>query len=463
MDSINYSKPMHVHFIGIGGSSMSGLANILLSKGFTISGSDSVENEATLDLEKKGVVIHYPQAAGNVPDGTDLVVFTAAVHEDNPELADARARGFKCENRAVLLGQIMKNYSHAINVAGTHGKTTTTSLITDIMIAAGTDPTVSVGGVVETIGSNMRIGSSETFITEACEYTNSFIHANPTISVILNIEEDHLDFFKDLDDIRKSFKMFADLIPEDGTLVINSDITDYKYFKPNSNANFVTYGTDKTKSDYFADNIRYDDHGHATYDLIIKGQFAYTVKLHIPGAHNVSNSLAAIAACTAAGASPESITSGLALSQGAHRRQEFKGTFNNGVKVIDDYAHHPDEIIATLEAVKLMTDGHVWAIFQPHTYSRTRDFLEEFADALRNGSSHAILAEVYNDREVDTYGVSSRDIADIICKKGGNGYFFDTFEEIEDYLRANCKPGDVVVTLGSKDVFKIADNLVAER
>ena len=461
MDSINYSRPMHVHFIGIGGSSMSGLANILLSKGFTVSGSDSVSNEATKDLEKKGVEIHYPQAAGNVPDNTDLVVYTAAVHDDNPELADARARGFKCENRAVLLGQIMKNYSHAINVAGTHGKTTTTSLITDIMIAAGTDPTVSVGGVVETIGSNMRIGSSETFITEACEYTNSFIHANPTISVILNIEEDHLDFFKDLDDIRKSFKMFADLIPSDGTLVRNSDIPDYEFFRPSSGGNFITYGTDKSRSDYYADNIVYDDHGQASYDLIINGKFAYKVRLHIPGAHNVSNSLAAIAACTAAGACAEAVTSGLALSQGAHRRQEFKGTFNNGVKVIDDYAHHPDEITATLAAVKLMTNGNVWSVFQPHTYSRTRDFLEEFSDALRNGSDHALLAEVYNDREADTYGVSSRDIADIICKKGGDGHFFDTFDEIESFLRKNCKPGDVVVTLGSKDVFKIADNLVS--
>ena len=458
MDHLDYNNPVNVHFIGIGGSSMSGLASILISRGFKVSGSDAVHNAATKELEEKGVRIGYPQSPDNIPEDTDLVVYTAAIHDDDPELSEARRRGIPTETRAVLLGQIMKQYGQSVNVSGTHGKTTTTSIITDILISAGMDPTVSVGGVVESFGSNMRIGSSDVFVTEACEYTNSFLHSYPTIAVILNIEEDHLDFFKDIDDIRKSFKAFADLLPENGTLVINSDIEGFEDFRPESGASFITYGTDPDKSDYLADNVSFDEKGMGSYDLLIRGEKVCRVELSIPGMHNVSNSLAAIAACMAAGATAEDVAKGLKKSTGAHRRLEYKGEFN-GVSVIDDYAHHPDEIKATLDAVRLMCKGDVWGVFQPHTYSRTRDFLDEFVDALSGGASHSLLAEVYNDREIDTYGVSSADIARKVREKGGDGIFFDTFEEITDYLRKNCKPGDVVVTLGSKDVYKIADEL----
>ncbi len=459
MDYLDFNNPLNVHFIGIGGSSMSGLASILLSRGFKVSGSDAVHNAHTDELEEKGVRIGYPQSPDNIPEDTDLVVYTAAIHDEDPELSEARRRNITTITRAVLLGQIMKLYKRSINVSGTHGKTTTTSIITDIIIAAGMDPTVSVGGVVESFGNNMRIGKSDVFVTEACEYTNSFLYSYPTIAVILNIEEDHLDFFKDIDDIRNSFKRFADLLPEDGTLVINSDIKDYEDFRPESGAAFVTYGTDPAKSDYYADNVTFDEKGMGSYGLYIKGEKICDIKLGIPGMHNVSNSLAAIAACMAAGATPEDVVKGLSRSTGAHRRLEYKGEFNGGVPVIDDYAHHPDEIKATLDAVRLMTKGDVWGVFQPHTYSRTRDFLDEFADALYGGADHSLLAEVYNDRELDTYGVSSADIARKIREKGGDGLFFDTFEEITEYLRKNCKPGDVVVTLGSKDVFMIADAL----
>ena len=261
MDHLDYNNPVNVHFIGIGGSSMSGLASILISRGFKVSGSDAVHNAATKELEEKGVRIGYPQSPDNIPEDTDLVVYTAAIHDDDPELSEARRRGIPTETRAVLLGQIMKQYGQSVNVSGTHGKTTTTSIITDILISAGMDPTVSVGGVVESFGSNMRIGSSDVFVTEACEYTNSFLHSYPTIAVILNIEEDHLDFFKDIDDIRKSFKAFADLLPENGTLVINSDIEGFEDFRPESGASFITYGTDPDKSDYLADNVSFDEKG----------------------------------------------------------------------------------------------------------------------------------------------------------------------------------------------------------
>ena len=459
MDYLDFSKPLNVHFIGIGGSSMSGLASILLSRGFKVSGSDSVHNAHTDELEEKGVRIGYPQSADNIPPDTDFVVYTAAIHDEDPELTEARRRGIPTETRAVLLGQIMRQYKQSVNVSGTHGKTTTTSIITDILIAAGMDPTVSVGGVVESFGNNMRIGKSDVFVTEACEYTNSFLYSYPTIAVILNIEEDHLDFFEDINDIRRSFKKFADLLPPEGTLVINSDIEGFEEFKPQSGAAFVTYGSDPLKSDYFAGNVTFDEQGRGAYELFVRGEKLCDVKLGIPGMHNVSNSLAAIAACMAAGATAGDVVKGLAVSTGAHRRLELKGEFNGGVRVIDDYAHHPDEIAATLAAVRLMCKGEVWGVFQPHTYSRTRDFLDEFAEALYGGANHSLLAEVYNDRELDTYGVSSADIARKVREMGGDGLFFDTFEEITEYLKEHCKPGDVVVTLGSKDVFMIADAL----
>ncbi len=459
MDFLDFNNPINVHFIGIGGSSMSGLASILLSEGFKVSGSDAVHNEATRQLEAQGVQIGYPQSPDNIPKDTDLVVYTAAIHDEDPELTAARKRGIPTETRAVLLGQIMKQYSKSVNISGTHGKTTTTSIVTDILIAAGMDPTVSVGGVVESFGGNMRIGKSDVFVTEACEYTNSFLYSYPTIGVILNIEEDHLDFFKDINDIRESFKKFANLIPKDGTLVINSDIDNYEEFRPESGCAFLTYGTDPAKSDYLASDISFDEKGMGSYDLFVHGEKICRIELNIPGMHNVSNSLAAIAAAQAAGASFDDIKKGLATSTGAHRRLEYKGEFNGGVAVIDDYAHHPDEIAATLKAVRLMCNGRVYGVFQPHTYSRTRDFLDEFAESLANGADFSLLAEVYNDRELDTYGVSSADIARKIRESGREGTFFDTFDEIVQYLRDNCVPGDVVVTLGSKDVFKIADEL----
>lgn len=458
MDCIDFNKPMKVHFIGIGGSSMSGLANILLSKGFIVTGSDTVRCEATIDLENKGCHIYYPQSKNNIEDDVSYVVYTAAIHEDNEELAHARTLNIPCDTRAVFLGKIMKNYNHSINISGTHGKTTTSSLVADILITANLDPTVSVGGVMQSINSNMRIGSSDTFVTEACEYTNSFLHSNPTIAVILNIKEDHLDFFKDLDDIRASFKNFANLLDDSGTLIINSSIEDISYFTPESYAKVLTYGLDEN-SNYYPKNITFDSKGRATYDLYNDGKFLTTIKLSLSGIHNVENSIAAIVAALVAGASLSDCVRACSFSSGAYRRLEDKGYFNE-VRVIDDYAHHPDEIAATLKAINLMAKGDVYAIFQPHTYSRTKDFLNEFALALKENSTTSILLEVYNDREINTYGVSSKDITNIINENGGHSLFFDTFLEVENYLRKNCKKGDIVVTLGSKDVFKIADNLV---
>ena len=271
MYKIDFNHPMHIHFIGIGGISMSGLAEILLKEGFTVSGSDTKESPLTKKLESEGAHIAYGQCAENITPGIGCVVYTAAINRSNPELIEAVAQKIPMLTRAELLGQLMKNYDTPIAVSGTHGKTTTTSMISHILLEADMDPTISVGGILKAIGGNIRVGSSGTFITEACEYTNSFLHFFPKISVILNIEEDHLDFFKDLEDIRHSFHQFAALLPDDGTLVINGDIKDYPEIYRGLSCNVVTYGS-SSDFDYSADNITYDENGHVSFDLILHGE-----------------------------------------------------------------------------------------------------------------------------------------------------------------------------------------------
>lgn len=346
MYKINFEKPIHIHFIGIGGISMSGLAEILLEEGFTVSGSDSKESPLTKKLESEGAIIHYGQCAENISDGIDCVVYTAAINKANPELMEAVARKIPMLTRAELLGQLMKNYKTPIAVSGTHGKTTTTSMISHILLAADLDPTISVGGILKAIGGNIRVGKSETFITEACEYTNSFLHFYPKISVILNIEEDHLDFFKDLEDIRHSFHQFAALLPPDGTLIINGDIDNYQEIYEGLDCNVITYGS-SDMLDYSASNITYDEKGLVAFDLIKNGKAVDHIQLSVTGDHNVSNALASIATAELLQIPMETIKKGILSFSGTDRRFEYKGTFN-GVTVVDDYAHHPTEIAATL-------------------------------------------------------------------------------------------------------------------
>ncbi len=319
-----------------------------MEEGFTISGSDAKKSPLTESLEAKGAIISYGQNASNITDDIDLVVYTAAIHKDNPELIEAVSRRLPRLSRAELLGQLMTNYKTSIAVSGTHGKTTTTSMLSYILLNADLDPTISVGGILQAIGGNIRVGHSQTFITEACEYTNSFLHFFPRIGIILNIEEDHLDFFKDLNDIRHSFHQFAGLLPEDGSLVINSDIQNYPEIYEGLSCNIVTYGL-QHEADYNADAISFDDRGAVSFDLIKHGENKGRIELSVPGIHNVSNALAAIATAELLDIDPQTIRHGLKLFTGTDRRFEYKGTFR-GVTVIDDYAHHPTEIMATLKA-----------------------------------------------------------------------------------------------------------------
>lgn len=457
MYQINFDSPVHVHFIGIGGISMSGLAEVLLQEGFTISGSDSQRSELTRHLEEKGATVFYGQTADNIKPGIDVVVYTAAIHPDNAEFAAARSAGIPMLTRAELLGEIMRNYKTAIAVAGTHGKTTTTSMISMILLEAQADPTISVGGILPEIGGNIRVGRSDLFLIEACEYTNSFLSFFPTVDVILNIEEDHLDFFKDLADIRHSFHRFAELLPAHGLLVMNGDIKNIDEITDSVDADLVTYKV-SGEADYTASDITYDRQGCASFTLVHKGTPVGPVELHVPGIHNVSNALAALATTMELGFDFKTASEGLAMFHGTDRRFQYKGEVN-GVTIIDDYAHHPSEIRATLKAAANYPHREIWCVFQPHTYTRTRAFMHEFAEAL-SLADHVVLAEIYPARETDNLGISSRTLQAELHKIGKDCDYFSTFEEIEEFLLKNCMHGDLLITMGAGDVLKIGENLL---
>ena len=465
MYKINFEKPIHIHFIGIGGISMSGLAEILLEEGFTVSGSDSKESPLTKKLESEGAIIHYGQCAENISDGIDCVVYTAAINKANPELMEAVARKIPMLTRAELLGQLMKNYKTPIAVSGTHGKTTTTSMISHILLAADLDPTISVGGILKAIGGNIRVGKSETFITEACEYTNSFLHFYPKISVILNIEEDHLDFFKDINDIRNSFHKFAKLLPADGCLIINGAIDKLQEITGDLDCRVITFNkeavnSDGSAADYYPSDITYDELGYPSFTLHCHGEVSGSFSLQVPGEHNVCNAVASIALADLLSIDRGITVSALHDFTGTDRRFEYKGTIG-GVTIIDDYAHHPTEIAATLHAAANYPHKTLWCVFQPHTYTRTKAFMKDFAKAL-SLADKVVLADIYAARETDTLGISSETLQAEIQALGHECYYFPSFDEIENFLLENCINGDLLITMGAGDVVKIGENLLGK-
>ena len=459
MYQIDFNKPEHVHFIGIGGISMSGLAEILMDEGFTVSGSDAHKSELTEHLEAKGAKIFYGQKAENIIDGIHVVVYTAAVHPDNPEFAAAVEKGLPILTRAELLGQMMKNYQYAVGISGTHGKTTTTSMVTEILLAADADPTISVGGILNSIGGNIRVGGSELFVTEACEYTNSFLSFFPNREVILNIEADHLDFFKDIDDIRHSFRRFAQLLPADGALIINADTLHYQDIIKDLSCKIITYGLEH-EAQYQATDITYDKYGHASFTVLKDGRKAGSFYLKVPGSHNVSNALAAIALARLLQIPNDVIVKGLGSFTGTDRRFQYKGEVA-GVTIVDDYAHHPTEIQATLNAAHNYPHKKLWCVFQPHTYTRTKALLPEFAQALKL-ADHVVLADIYAARETDNLGISSKDLQARIQELGTPCEYFPTFDEIENFLLNNCEAGDLLITMGAGDVVKIGEQLLGK-
>ena len=462
MYQLDFNKPIHVYFSGIGGISMSGLAQILRSRGFQVSGSDRSASSITDALAADGINVIIGQKKENITPDIDLVVFTAAIRPDNPEYIAVMENGIPHINRSVLLGQIMRGYKNPVAVSGTHGKTTTTSMISEIMMAAGTDPTLSIGGILDSIGGNVRIGHSDYFAAEACEYTNSFLDMFPGIGIILDIDADHLDFFKDLADIRRSFRKFAQLIPEDGALIINTQIPDVEEITEGLRCAVILYGPDD-KADYWPENITYDKFARATYTLCSRSSDGtvqrQTITLGVPGEHNVYNSMAAAAAADYLGIDRAHTAAALKGYTGTERRFQILGT-RNGFTVIDDYAHHPTEIEATLRTALNYPHRELWCVFQSHTYTRTKALMDEFARALTL-ADHVILAKIYPARETDNLGISSHTLADRIRQLGHPCLCMDSFEEIEDYLLQNCQSDDLVITMGAGNIDEVGHNLVS--
>lgn len=459
MYQINFQNPIHIYFIGIGGISMSGLAEILLTEKFQISGSDRAPSDLTHILTAQGARVYYGQREENITPDIDLIVYTAAIKPDNPELIAARRMNLPMLTRAQLLGQMMQNYKTPIAISGTHGKTTTTSMVAQILLEADVNPTLSIGGVYKPIGGNIRVGSSEYFVTEACEYTNSFLSFLPKIGIILNIEEDHLDFFKDIHEIRDSFHRFALLLPKDGTLIINGDMNQVEEITAGLSCRVITYGSSPS-FDYSASQITYDDLGCPSFHLMRKGGKEEVFSLKVHGAHNVMNALAAIALADTLAIPQDVIAKGLLAFGGTDRRFEYKGQLN-GISIIDDYAHHPTEIRATLHAAKEYPHKKLWCVFQPHTYTRTKAFLDEFADAL-SLADEIILADIYAAREKDTLGISSQTLQGKIEELGHSCHYFPSFEEIEKFLLENCTKGDLLITMGAGDIVKVGENLLGK-
>ena len=459
MKVFDFGQKLKVHFIGIGGISMSAIALILLKNGFTISGSDVSENDNVKELEKKGIKVFIGHKKENITKDIDIVVYSKAIHDDNEEIIAAKELGIKLVSRSSILGEIMANYNRRVCVAGTHGKTTTTALISKVMLDLNFDPTINVGGIVDEIGGNSHIGNGEDlFVAEACEYTNSFLDFCPSVAVVTNIEEDHLDFFKDINDIRNSFKKFIELLPDDGILVINNRIDDIKFLTKDIKAKVITYGDDET-ADYYFNNVSYDEKHYQSFDVYFKKKLIGRMRQRLIGKHNALNYLAALATLNEFGISFEDIKKSLLNFKGARRRLEVKKVIN-GVTYIDDYAHHPTEIEASLNALKEIKYNNLYLVFQPHTFTRTKALYSEFVRVLSNNPI-TILAKIYPAREKDLGIISSKDIVNGIrgSENNLNNFceYFDTFEKILEYVLENAKNGDIVVTMGAGDIYKLID------
>ena len=455
---MNLSDYKKIHCIGIGGIGLSGIAEILLSRGHEISGSDMRESDITEKLIGDGAKIFLGHRGKNV-EGADLVIYTVAVGDDNPELARAKELGIPAITRAQALGALMDEYGSSIAISGTHGKTTTTAMISLILRAAGKDPTISVGGNLDEIGGNFFVGGQDYFVTEACEYRDSFLELRPDIEIILNIDSDHLDYFKDVEHIARSFERFAGLVPESGT-VIAYDANPFVRSVIEGLSNAVTYGF-SSDSDYYAANISFDKEGMPGFDVYNGGSRLCRIELGVPGEHNILNSLAAFACCHILGVDMETIISTLHSYRGIHRRFDVLGRIHGGIRIIDDYAHHPTEIRATLSAIKNMEHNHLWCLFQPHTYTRTIALLDDFSEAFSD-ADRVVLAEIYAAREKNIYKISSKHLMSRIREKNPDldVYYFKNFEDIAHFVYDNAEEGDLILTMGAGDIYRVGEMIL---
>lgn len=442
-----------IHFIGIGGSGMCPLAEILHSKGYYLTGSDNNETDTLKRIRALGIPVVLGQRAENV-DGADMVVFTAALLPDNPELVAAYEKGIPTFERSKLFGAVTKKYDDCIGICGTHGKTTVTSMLTQILIENGLDPSCVIGGKLPLTGTNGRVGSSDILVCESCEYKDTFLDLYPDVSVILNVDKDHMEYFKTLENLERSFHKFAENATK--CLIYNGDDKNtVDSVKGISGKDIITFGR-SSKNDWYSGEIEWIHGAFPAFDVFYKGEKQGRLELSVPGEHNVTNALAAVAAAVYTGATFEQCKNSIKNFKGAGRRFEILGKYNGAV-IADDYAHHPKELEVTLNAAKKMDYKRVWAVFQPFTFSRTKMLLHEFATAL-SIADRVVMTEIMGSREINTYGIKTQDLADEI----EGSVWFDSFEKVADYLKNNIGEGDLVITLGCGDVYKIAKMILGK-
>lgn len=454
--NIDDSKYKNIFFIGIGGISMSALAELMLHKGYKVYGSDKMPSINTEKLEKNGATIYYEHKKEHI-ENMDLVIFTDAISFDNEEYMAAVKEKIDLVDRATFLGAIMKNYKKSIAVSGTHGKTTTTSMITEIIKDLDLNPTIMLGGQLKDIDGNIKIGDENLFLTEACEYKANILKYFPTTEIILNIDEDHLDYFDNIDHIIRTFKGYVDNLHADDYVILNVDDENVDTLFPIDNCKVFTFGI-KNDADLRAKNIDFSEDGFPTYDLYLKGKKICHVELSVLGRHNVLNSLAAIAATYVNNIQIEDAIIGLKNYKGVERRLEEKGYYK-GTKIMDDYAHHPTEIKSSIHAIKNACKGKLYTIFQPHTYTRTKLLLDAFANSF-DESDVIIITDIYAAREKDYGDIHSKTLRDAISDHRDNAFYISGFEDIVKFIKENIKKDDVVVTMGAGDVYKIGEMIL---
>jgi len=448
----------HIHLIGIGGISMSAIAETLHNWNYTVTGSDLSQSELTDKLNMHGiktVIGHDLENAKN----SDLIIYSAAISDSDPEMVIAKENNIPLIDRGKFVGYLTKLYKETICVSGTHGKTTTTSMLSICFINAQKDPSIEVGAILDSIGGNYRVGNSDYFILESCEYKANFLKFFPKTEIILNIDNDHLDYYKTFDNIVKTFKDFVSILDEDGLLVTNADDKNCFELKNITKSKFISYGIDNIDADFIAKNITFDNNGFAKFDVYKNNEFYSTIELSVAGKHNILNALACICVCDYYNISKETIKSSLKEFTGAERRLEFKGKLNENVSIFDDYAHHPTEITATANAVKNKTYNKSWVVFQPHTYSRTKSLLGDFAKALSNFDKLIIL-DIYAAREQNTFDISSKDLVKKLEENNKEALYMPDFSEVVSYLKENVNENDIIITLGAGTVTQIGPMLL---
>ncbi len=453
----NLKKYKHVHMIGIGGISMSGIAEILHNFGVLVTGSDCTRSKITDRLSSRGIFVTIGHNT-NLVKKADLVVYSAAVKQNDPELVEARLNNIKIVERSDFVGYLTRIYKNTIGIAGTHGKTTTTSMISLCFLEANLDPTIQVGAILKQINGNNRVGNSDYFILESCEYVESFLKFSPKSTIVLNIDNDHLDYFKNFDNIKNAFNKYVAILPFDGLLVTNADDSNCLELRSSTDAKCVTFGIKNEKANFVARNIKFDENGFAKFDVYYNNNYFLVIKLSVPGIHNVLNALACIALCIEYGIDKYTIKSALTKFTGANRRFEFVGSYEN-INIYDDYAHHPSEILATANALKNKKYRQSWVVFQPHTYSRTKLLLDDFAKVLMN-FDNIIITDIYAARETNTLGISSIDLVNKIKSYGKDAKYISNFDEISKYLKSRACPEDVILTIGAGTITELGRKIL---